>query len=92
MLNSTAISGRGASPLPGFGIQGLTASVIDIPKVFHVSGVYELPVGRSRAFLNSSQGVLDAFPGDWGTKWDQWLNPAAFASPLVAMAVGQSDY
>ncbi len=134
VLNSTAISGRGASRLPGFGIQGdYGLCDFDIPKVLHLSGVYELPVGHGRQFLSNSRGVVDAILGGWSTNWiltlqngqpgtvpcaisttsgfgcyalvvpgpdinggphnvDQWLNPAAFASPPVATTVGQSDY
>ncbi len=134
VLNSTAINGRGAPLLPGFGVQGdYGLCDFDIPKVFHFSGVYELPVGHGRTFLNGSNGIVDAFLGGWSTNWiltlqngqpgtvpcaitttsgfgcyallvpgqsvtagphnvNQWLNPAAFASPPVATAVGQSDY
>ncbi len=134
VLNSTAISGRGASRLPGFGIRGdYGLCDFDIPKVFHLSGVYELPVGHGRQFLSSSRRVVDAVLGGWSTNWiltlqngqpgtvpcaitttsgfgcyalvvpgqniyggphnvNQWLNPAAFASPPVATTLGQSDY
>ncbi len=70
VLNSTAINGRGAVRLPGFGIQGdYGLCDFDIPKVFHLSGVYELPVGHGRQFLSSSSGVVDAVLGGWSTNW-----------------------
>ncbi|HEX4769801.1 MAG TPA: TonB-dependent receptor [Bryobacteraceae bacterium] len=134
VLNSTAVNGRGASLLPGFGIQGdYGLCDFDVPKVFHFSGVYQLPVGHGKHYLNNSSKAVDAVLGGWSTNWiltlqdgqpgtvpcaitttsgfgcyallvpgqsvtagphnvNQWLNPAAFASPPVAADVGQSDY
>ncbi len=70
VLNSTAISGRGASRLPGFGIQGdYGLCDFDIPKVFHLSGVYDLPVGHGRQFLSNSNKVVDAVLGGWSSNW-----------------------
>lgn len=40
-------------------------SVFDIPQVFQVSGVYELPVGRGRQFGRNMNPVLNAFVGGW---------------------------
>jgi hypothetical protein len=70
VLNSTAISGRGASLLPGFGIQGdYGLCDFDVPKAFHLSGLYELPVGHGRQFLSSSPGWVNAVLGGWSTNW-----------------------
>ncbi len=135
VLNQTALTGYRAPLLPGFGIHGdYGLCEFNIPKVFHFSGTYELPVGRGRQFLANSPGVVDAILGGWGTNWiltlqdgqpgtvpcaitttsgfggcnallvpgqsvtagphnvNQWLNPAAFTSPPVATAIGQSNY
>jgi hypothetical protein len=134
VLNGTGHQGYRAPLLPGFGIQGdYGLCDFDVPKVFHFSGGYELPIGRGRKFLAHSPGIVDAVLGGWGTNWiltlengqpwtvpcvisttsgfgcnalmvpgqdvyaknrsvDQWLNPAAFTSPPVATAIGQSDY
>ena len=134
VLNSTAISGRSAALLPGFGIQGdYGLCDFDIPKVVHVSGNYDLPFGHGRQFLSGAKGVVEALLGGWSTNWiltlqdgqpgtvtcvisttsdygcyalmvpgesitagphdvNQWLNPAAFASPPVATTIGQSNY
>ncbi len=132
VLNETALSYR-AALLPGFGIQGdYGLCDFDITKVFHLSGVYELPIGAGKRFMAKSGRIVDGFLGGWKTNWiltlqggqpftvhcvnsttsgfgcnallvpgqdiyagphnvDQWLNPAAFASPPVATTIGQSD-
>jgi Carboxypeptidase regulatory-like domain/TonB dependent receptor len=70
VLNSVAISGRGAPRLPGFGPRGDTGLCdFDIRRVFHLSGIYELPVGRGRRFLGDSSGVTNAILGGWTTNW-----------------------
>ncbi len=134
VLNSTAISGRNAALLPGFGVQGdYGLCDFDIPKVVHVSGNYDLPFGQGRQFLNGAKGAVEAVLGGWSTNWiltlqdgqpytvscvisttsdygcnallvpgesitagphnvNQWINPAAFASPPVATTIGQSNY
>src|ERR1022692_3094288 len=66
VLNSTAISGRNAALLPGFGVQGdYGLCDFDIPKVVHVSGNYDLPFGQGRQFLNGAKGAVEAVLGGW---------------------------
>jgi hypothetical protein len=133
VLNETALNYR-AALLPGFGIQGdYGLCDFDIPKVFHLSGSYDIPVGKGRQYLANSNGLVDALIGGWSTNWiltlengqpgtvpcvisttsgfgcdallvpgnsvyaanrsvNDWLNPAAFASPPVAASVGQTNY
>ena len=70
VLNSTAISGYRAPRLPGFGIQGEYGLCdFDIPRVFHLSGVWEVPVGHGRQFLSNSPGFVNAILGGWSTNW-----------------------
>ncbi len=70
VLNPTAITGFRAPLLPGFGIQGdYGLCDFDIPKVFHLSGTYALPLGHGRQFLNNSRGIVDAVLGGWSTNW-----------------------
>ncbi len=134
VLNPTALNGYRAPFLPHFGIHGdFGRCDFDINKVFHFSGMYELPFGHGRHFLGGSSGLLNAIAGGWDINWiltlqdgqpgtvpcaipttsgfgcyalrvpgvdlyagkhnqDQWMNPAAFATPPVATAIGQTDY
>ena len=70
VLNGTAHSGYRAPLLPGFGIQGdYGLCDFQIPHVVHASGIYELPVGKGKRFLNSAHGVTDAVLGGWRTNW-----------------------
>jgi hypothetical protein len=118
--------------LPGFGIQGdYSLCDIDATNLFHLSGTYDLPLGRGRAFANHLSRAGDAALGGWAVNFIftyqsgqpltvacatsttadfgcdanvvsgqsiyggprdrlQGLNPAAFATPPVATAIGQS--
>lgn len=70
VLNSTAISGRGTPRLPGVGIRGDTGLCdFDIRHVFHLSGIYELPVGHGRRYAGNSSGITNAFLGGWTMNW-----------------------
>ncbi len=69
LLNETANSYR-APFLPGFGIKGdYGLCDYDIPKVFHLSGTYDLPIGRGRQFLAHSNGLVNAVLGGWTTNY-----------------------
>ena len=134
VLNATAITGFRAAYLPGWGInKDFGRCDFDINKVVHLSGIYDLPVGRGKRFLHDSGGVMNAVLGGWVTNWiltlqdgqpgtvpcatsttsgfgcyaikvagqdpyagphnvNQWLNPAAFATPPVATTIGQTDF
>ncbi len=134
VLNATSVTGFRAPYLPGWGINhDFGRCDFDINKVVHLSGIYELPVGRGKHFLHDSSGVVNAVLGGWVTNWiltlqdgqpgtipcatsttsgfgcyavkvpgqnpyagphnvNQWLNPAAFETPPVATAIGQTDF
>jgi Carboxypeptidase regulatory-like domain len=134
VLNNTSLTGYRAPFLPGFGIhRDYGRCDFDIDKVFHLSGSYDLPVGKGRKFLHDSGRLVDAVLGGWATNWiltlqdgqpgtvpcatsttsgfgcyairvpgqnpdagphnvNQWLNPAAFATPPEATTIGQTDY
>jgi hypothetical protein len=68
VLNNTALTGFRAAYLPGFGLHGdFGRCEFDTNKVLHVSGTYELPVGRDRQFLSHQGRVMDAIIGGWDT-------------------------
>ena len=68
VLNNTALTGFRAPYLPGFGLHGdFGRCEFDTNKVLHVSGTYELPVGRDRQFMSHPGRVLDAIIGGWDT-------------------------
>lgn len=70
VLNGTAHGGYRAPLLPGFGLQGDYGQCdFQIPHVVHASGIYELPVGNGKRFLNSAHGITNAVLGGWHTNW-----------------------
>jgi hypothetical protein len=70
VLNATAINTYRAAFLPGFGInKDFGRCDFDINKVVHLSGIYELPIGRGKHFMHDSSGVMNAVLGGWVTNW-----------------------
>src|SRR3984885_12465657 len=64
VLNTTSLTGYRAAFLPGFGKHGdFGRCEFDTQKVLHVSGTYELPVGRDSRFLNNGGKVINAILG-----------------------------
>lgn len=69
VLNETGIFYR-APRLPNFGVQGDYGRCdFDDPKVVHLSGTYELPVGKGHRFLGNSSKVAGGILGGWRTNW-----------------------
>src|SRR6202012_276916 len=68
VLNTTSLTGYRAPFLPGFGKHGdFGRCEFDTQKVLHVSGTYELPIGRNRQFLSNQGRVANAILGGWDT-------------------------
>jgi hypothetical protein len=56
--------------LPGFGISADNALCdTDAADVFHLSGSWQLPVGRGRTLLSSSNRAVDALVGGWAVNF-----------------------
>ena len=57
----------------------------DRPQHMALTGVYELPVGKGKAFLNSAPGVVQRVVGDWQVNWFTTFQsgpPLSFASAV----------
>ncbi len=70
LLNGGSTNGLRAPWVPGLGPRfdwGLAA--FDIRNVFHLSGGYELPVGKGKKFAANSNGFTNAVIGDWAINW-----------------------
>ncbi|HLJ14911.1 MAG TPA: carboxypeptidase-like regulatory domain-containing protein [Bryobacteraceae bacterium] len=60
------IGGYRAPGLAGFGIQGdYSLCDFDVRQIFHLSGGYDLPVGRGKAVLGNAGGFTNAVLGGW---------------------------
>jgi hypothetical protein len=70
VLNATANTGYRAAFLPGWGInKDYGRCDFDINKVVHLSGIYELPIGRGKRFMHDSGRAMNAILGGWVTNW-----------------------
>jgi hypothetical protein len=59
-----------APHVPGFGIHGDYALCDwDVRNLFHLSGIYELPVGNGKRFFSHGASVVDALVGGWSANW-----------------------
>jgi hypothetical protein len=66
-----------------------STSAQDVSRLFVVSYTYELPIGRGKAFLNSSSGVVNALISGWQQvgliQWDS-------GTPIVLGSVGNNTF
>ncbi|HXJ91862.1 MAG TPA: TonB-dependent receptor [Terriglobia bacterium] len=70
LLNGTAIGSYRAVNVPGAGIKADYGDCdFDIRQVVHLSGGYELPVGKGKAFLGDASRPVDLLVGGWSTQW-----------------------
>ena len=87
LLNGGSVTGFRAPNVPGFGPRfdyGLAA--FDIRNVFHFSGGYELPVGKGKQFLGSSNRLTDSVLGGWSLNYLATLQggqPIGIACPTA---------
>ena len=64
------IGGYRAPWLPGFGIEhDFALADFDVPRMFHLSGTYELPFGPGKQFASSVHGLLGALVSGWSMNW-----------------------
>jgi hypothetical protein len=70
LLNGGSGTGLRAPWVPGLGPRfDWGPANFDIRHVFHISGGYELPVGRNKQFLASSSKLVDNVIGGWAINW-----------------------
>lgn len=87
---SGSYAGYRAPWLPGFGIKGdygLCPS--DATHVFHLTGGYQLPVGRGAQFLSNANTVTDLVLGGWAFNFiltDQTGQPFTIGCPISTTA------
>ncbi len=97
LLNGGSVSPNGfrAPAVPGLGPKfdwGLAD--FNVPNVFHLSGEYELPLGKGKRFLGSSGRLTDAVVGGWATNFIATLQdgqPLSLPCP-TATAAGTNCY
>ena len=64
------IGGYRAPWLPGFGIgQDMALADFDVRRVFHLSGVYELPLGRGKRLGGKVHGIANQLISGWSMNW-----------------------
>jgi hypothetical protein len=64
------IGGYRAAALPGFGVRGdYGLCDYDVKNMFHLSGEYELPIGKGKLLLKDSSPLTDAVLGGWKTNF-----------------------
>jgi hypothetical protein len=82
--------GLRAQWLPGFGIKGDYALCdTDATQVVHVSGTYQMPVGRGRQFLARANKATDLVLGGWAFNYiitDQGGQPFTIGCPVSTTA------
>ena len=86
LLNGFSSAGSYRAPqVPGFGIQhdyGLAN--FDVRNVVHLSGAYELPLGKGKRYMGNASGVANAVAGGWSLQWIATLQggqPQQFGCP-----------
>jgi hypothetical protein len=66
LLNGGSSNGYRAPDVPGLGPSfDRSLADFDIRNVFHLSGYYELPFGKNKAFLANSGRIANALVGGW---------------------------
>ena len=67
-----------------------TYSPFDTPQNFALSGTYELPFGRKRAYLSSSPAVVDALLGGWQVQTIIVLRSGLPYTPIVGSDIANT--
>lgn len=66
VIGGGANGGYRGQLLPGFGVRGdYSLCDVDVTQLAHISGTYELPVGRGKQFLNNLPTAVNSVVGGW---------------------------
>ena len=70
LLNGGSTSGLRAPWVPGLGPRfDWALADFDVRNVFHISGGYELPIGKNKRYLANVNGFTDKVIGGWSIQW-----------------------
>lgn len=70
LLGLESAAGYRAPYLPGFGVQGdYSLCGIDVPNMVHVSGTWQVPLGRGQRWGRGMSGVANQIIGGWAVNW-----------------------
>ena len=70
LLNGGSLNGARAPDVPGFGVRGdWSLASFNVTNVFHLSGGYQLPFGKDKAYLSNTGKFGNAFVGGWTINW-----------------------
>jgi hypothetical protein len=70
LLNGGSLSGQRAIDVPGFGLRGdWSLASFNITNVFHFSGGYELPLGKTKKYFANASKMENAVVGGWMINW-----------------------
>ncbi|MBI1787910.1 MAG: carboxypeptidase regulatory-like domain-containing protein [Acidobacteria bacterium] len=70
LLNGGNIGGFRAQMIPGMGIKAdMALASFHVNHAFTLSGTYELPFGKGRAYLSGVNRAAEAILGGWSTNW-----------------------
>ncbi len=70
LLNGGSLSGQRAIDVPGFGLRGdWSLASFNITNVFHFSGGYELPLGKTKKYFANANKIENAAVGGWMINW-----------------------
>ena len=90
LLNGGSVGGYRAPSVPGLGPMfdwGLAD--FDIRQVLHISGGYELPIGKNKLLLGNSSKLVDSIVGGWSTNFIATLQggqPVSIGCPSATTA------
>jgi hypothetical protein len=75
--------------LPNFGIGAdLAHADFDVRRIFHFSGIYDLPYGAGRTFGGSAHGIQQAVIGGWSTNFIAVVQDGQPFTVACAVATG----